>query len=853
MSTLLNRLGAKLILAILVFLMILGTATAAVITAGFRQAQHNATQHSIQGLQNKGRETLLQITRREAQISDADLLQARETALIAANYFINVRRDHHRAADWSFERLSVTAGGSRFDPDGGRQSEIWIDPTVELNPEIEENLRASSLLEPIFPAVLNHDPDTTAIYFMDPYGATRYYPVINLADLLPAELVIREGDFYRMAAPVENPLRQPVWTPPYLDDAGTGPVVTASVPLYDGDEFLGVMSVDVSLSRMIERLNGLTPTPGSYAMLIDNQGRLVAAPPEALADLLRGSALENLVTNASEGGADTAAFLTETFGLSLDQVENRAFSQTLQDMRRGATGLAQFGLQGRPVYLAYAPLPSVNWSLAVVAPIQELTAESAAVATAIGNDATTTIRWILVIITIFFAFGMFGTIVFARSFLTMPIEAMVAATKQIAAGKYAVTLPVHSSDELGQLATAVNQMNDQLIQAQQELELRVAERTRHLSALFDVTTVASRSLDLERVLSSSLDRVLEMMGCQSGCVHLFDEQEKVLRLATYRYIPEVIVAYIQTVPAGRGLVGWVMAQGEALVAENLAEDPRVINRDAMQSGSGRGFAGVPLRAKNKILGVLSVIGEEGRTFDAEEVALLGAIAEQVGVAVENASLYQQAEQLAIIEERQRLARELHDSITQSLYSVNLMTETARRTAAMGDIERTQYLVARSSEIARQALKEMRLLVYELRPAALAQEGLIGAIQQRLDTVESRAGVRARLLVEGENDQLPAAVEANFYRITQEALNNSLKHANASTVTVTLNFEHDCVELRVSDDGKGFDPDFAQDQGGLGLKSMRERTEQMGGTFSLTATPEQGTTINIHLPWNGEGK
>jgi signal transduction histidine kinase len=588
-------------------------------------------------------------------------------------------------------------------------------------------------------------------------------------------------------------------------------------------------------------------------MLIDNQGRLVAAPPEALADLLRGSALENLVTNASEGGADTAAFLTETFGLSLDQVENRAFSQTLQDMRRGATGLAQFGLQGRPVYLAYAPLPSVNWSLAVVAPIQELTAESAAVATAIGNDATTTIRWILVIITIFFAFGMFGTIVFARSFLTMPIEAMVAATKQIAAGKYAVTLPVHSSDELGQLATAVNQMNDQLIQAQQELELRVAERTRHLSALFDVTTVASRSLDLERVLSSSLDRVLEMMGCQSGCVHLFDEQEKVLRLATYRYIPEVIVAYIQTVPAGRGLVGWVMAQGEALVAENLAEDPRVINRDAMQSGSGRGFAGVPLRAKNKILGVLSVIGEEGRTFDAEEVALLGAIAEQVGVAVENASLYQQAEQLAIIEERQRLARELHDSITQSLYSVNLMTETARRTAAMGDIERTQYLVARSSEIARQALKEMRLLVYELRPAALAQEGLIGAIQQRLDTVESRAGVRARLLVEGENDQLPAAVEANFYRITQEALNNSLKHANASTVTVTLNFEHDCVELRVSDDGKGFDPDFAQDQGGLGLKSMRERTEQMGGTFSLTATPEQGTTINIHLPWNGEGK
>jgi signal transduction histidine kinase len=851
MPKLLNRLGAKLIFAILIFLLILGTATAAVITAGFRQAQQNATQHSIQGLQNKGRETLLQITQREAQISDADLQQARETALIAAKYFVNVHREQHNAADWSLERLAVTPGGSRFDPDPLRRSEIWIDPTVELNPQIEENLRASSLLEALFPAVISHDPDTMSIYFMDPYGATRYYPVIELAELLTPELVILEGDFFRMAAPVENPQRQPVWTPPYLDDVGLGPVVTASVPVYADDLFLGVMSVDISLSRLIERLNGLTPTPGSYAMLIDSEGHLVAAPPEALTSLLKGSAVEHVVTNALTSGSDTAAFLTQTFGLSLDLVENQAFSQTLLDMQRGATGLAQFSLHGVPVYLAYAPLPNVNWSLAVIAPISELTTESAAVARAIGNDATTTIRWTLVIISIFFAFALFGTIVFARNFLTIPIEGMVAATRKIAAGHFDVTLPVHSGDELGQLAESVNQMNTQLIQAQQGLEVRVADRTRHLAALFDVTTVASRSLDLQTVLNSSLDRVLEMIGCQSGCVHLVDEDKKVMQLATYRYIPEVIVAHIQTVPIDRGLVGWVMVNGEPLVAENLAEDPRVINRDAMQIGSGRGFAGVPLRAKNKILGVLSVIGEEGRSFNAEEVALLSAIAEQVGVAVENASLYQQAEQLAVIEERQRLARELHDSITQSLYSVNLMTETARRTAATGDIERTQYLVARSSEIARQALKEMRLLVYELRPAALTQEGLVGAIQQRLDTVESRAGVQARLLVEGSSDELPPAVEANFYRIAQEALNNSLKHANASQVTVTLYFNQNTVELHISDDGQGFDPSDTQDKGGIGLKSMRERTEQMGGSFKINTVLEQGTNVIVSLPWNGQ--
>jgi len=112
-------------------------------------------------------------------------------------------------------------------------------------------------------------------------------------------------------------------------------------------------------------------------------------------------------------------------------------------------------------------------------------------------------------------------------------------------------------------------------------------------------------------------------------------------------------------------------------------------------------------------------------------------------------------------------------------------------------------------------------------------------------------VQARLLVEGSSDELPPAVEANFYRIAQEALNNSLKHANASQVTVTLCFSRNTVELHINDDGQGFDPSDTQDRGGIGLKSMRERTEQMGGNFTVTTALEQGTEVIVSLPWNGQ--
>jgi len=152
------------------------------------------------------------------------------------------------------------------------------------------------------------------------------------------------------------------------------------------------------------------------------------------------------------------------------------------------------------------------------------------------------------------------------------------------------------------------------------------------------------------------------------------------------------------------------------------------------------------------------------------------------------------------------------------------------------------------EISQQALKEMRLLVYELRPLVLRREGLAGALQQRLDAVEKRAGVDARLLVDGEVE-LPASVEEALYRIAQEALNNALKHAGASNVTVYVRGHNGNVELEVVDDGAGFGLSAASEDGGLGLTSMRERTETIGGELKVVSAPGEGTRVRVSLEHN----
>jgi len=200
---------------------------------------------------------------------------------------------------------------------------------------------------------------------------------------------------------------------------------------------------------------------------------------------------------------------------------------------------------------------------------------------------------------------------------------------------------------------------------------------------------------------------------------------------------------------------------------------------------------------------------------------------------------------AVTEERTRLARELHDSVTQSLYSLVLYSGAlARLLPADTPAEAVDY-VTRLERLAQDTLREMRLLIYELRPAALAEEGLVAALRGRLEIVESRASVDVHLEAP-EDIRLPLPVEEGLYRIAQEALNNALKHAQATSVRVTLSTGEHSVYLAVRDNGQGFEP-TVEHTAGLGLTNMRERATELGGELRIDTTLGKGTLVWVRLP------
>jgi signal transduction histidine kinase len=435
-------------------------------------------------------------------------------------------------------------------------------------------------------------------------------------------------------------------------------------------------------------------------------------------------------------------------------------------------------------------------------------------------------------------------------------------------------------------------MSAQLRASYTELENRVAERTRVLSALIDIAAAVNRSLDLEETLTHSLEKTLRILGIEAGGIYLLEGGGTALRLAVHRGYPAALVTEMDHLPVGEGFNGFVAQQCCPLVVDEVAQDPRIARPAVIQAGV-RSLVSVPLHSKEKLMGTLFATTYTPRRFSDEDINLLTSIGYQVGVAIENALLYGQAQQLAALEERSRLARELHDSVTQALYSQILLVEGWKQMVRNGELTDLTEPLEELGLVNKQALKEMRLLVYELRPPDLEKEGLVGALHKRLNAVEKRAGVEARLITEGILADLPIELEENLYRIAQEALANALKHAAAQQVLVRLSADPAQVTLEITDDGCGFDPtifstglnaglnsgrmntatpvqrvyyagtahavaepdransqapsDEAVDNGGMGLINMRERTEKLQGVFTLESAPGQGVKIRVQIP------
>jgi signal transduction histidine kinase len=251
--------------------------------------------------------------------------------------------------------------------------------------------------------------------------------------------------------------------------------------------------------------------------------------------------------------------------------------------------------------------------------------------------------------------------------------------------------------------------------------------------------------------------------------------------------------------------------------------------------------------RDQVIGGLTVSHASPGYFTTHHASLLRSFASQTAVAIENARLYEKAQELAALEERSRLARELHDSVSQALYGIGLAAETTRLLLDT-DPARAARSNATVLSLAQAGMAEMRALIFELRPESLELEGLAGALQKQTQALEARYEIPVESTLCGE----PAAslpVKEALYRIAQEALHNAIKHAQPTRMELRLECARDEVRLEVRDDGRGFDPSGSF-PGHLGLRSMEERAARLGGTVEIDSSPGKGTRVRVRLPAAG---
>jgi signal transduction histidine kinase len=285
---------------------------------------------------------------------------------------------------------------------------------------------------------------------------------------------------------------------------------------------------------------------------------------------------------------------------------------------------------------------------------------------------------------------------------------------------------------------------------------------------------------------------------------------------------------------------------QAVLVNDVRQDARYL--PDLNLPEARSELVVPLQLGDRMIGTLDVVSSLTDAFSDEDKLVIQSLGDQVAVAIENARLYAQGQELAVLEERTRLSRDLHDSVIQSLYSLTLLAEGWRKMSQTGEPMDIEHHLDRVVGISHQALKEMRLLIHELRPPALEREGLMGALHQRLGAVESRAGIQSRLTAE-ELIDLPATVEEQLYRIAQEALNNVLRHSSANKVWVSLSCIGENVVMEISDDGDGFVYNPVVGGGGSGLGNMQERAQAMGGSVMINSELGEGTCVRVTAPIN----
>jgi signal transduction histidine kinase len=369
-----------------------------------------------------------------------------------------------------------------------------------------------------------------------------------------------------------------------------------------------------------------------------------------------------------------------------------------------------------------------------------------------------------------------------------------------------------------------------------------------LKAVSDAVLAVASRLSVDDVLQQLVDCARELVEARYAALGIPDGAGGFRRFLVAGMSDELVAA-MGPLPRTHGMLGAMLETDGAYVTDDIHDDPRFRGWWPRAHPDMRSFLGVPIVAPEGVIGAF-YLTEKETAFDAHDRELIELLASHAAIAITNARLYERSRELSILSERNRLSLELHDVVSQKLFSLNLAAEAANTLLDRGPDEARPQL-ERVRDLAREALAELRSLIFGLRPAELERDGLEGVLRKEAAMLQRVHGVKVRVDTDGEPPGVEPGCAGEILRIVEEALHNAVRHAAAHTVTVHLHRGEHTLRVEVSDDGVGFDPtDPDLRSHHLGLTSMEERARELGGTLTLSARPGSGTVVSLEVPVNG---
>jgi signal transduction histidine kinase len=364
-----------------------------------------------------------------------------------------------------------------------------------------------------------------------------------------------------------------------------------------------------------------------------------------------------------------------------------------------------------------------------------------------------------------------------------------------------------------------------------------------LKAVSDAVLAVASERAVEEVLQRLVESARELAGARYAALGVAGEDQGFGQFLTAG-MSEELKASLGPLPRRHGVLGAMLESTESYRTSDIHEHPRFEGWWPKGHPDMRSFLGVPIATREGVIGAFYLTEKLGAPdFTDEDQDLIELLAAHAAIAITNARLYEESRELSVLAERNRLARELHDAVSQKLFSL-VYTAEAADTLLERDGSAAREQVARLRTLAQEALDELRSLVFELRPPELERDGLCAALRKHVDVLRRLQPARIELDIDAEIERDPAR-DRELLRIAQEALNNAIRHARASRVTLRLHCDNGTVLLEVADDGVGFDPQARELRAAhLGLTSMEERAQRLGARLAIDSAPGAGTTVRV---------